>query len=228
MVHSWSQPGSRDARAERRTRSRVTTVIQKTWPAASYWWIDAVGGYLTFTKPRVMIGQPGNPGVDLPILADLSSRHAEIVRGQEGLVLVPLAETRVNGQTGTGFLLKDGDRITMRKVELTYRQPLAWCSTARLEMTSRHRMPLSLDGIILLGETCLIGPAPDAHVPAPWLETVYLRWSRQRYWIKTAGPLLIDGKKCAGGGPLEPNSRVEGPWGSFRWEPVPRSNVTAP
>lgn len=195
------------------------------WPGAFHWWIDSVGGYLTFTKPVIRIGQAGCDDNDVGILADISGRHAELRRGKSGLILLAFGETSVNGTPGSGFLLKDGDKIRMRSVEMTYAQPLPWSTTARLRITSRHRLPLSLDGIVLLGETCIVGPRPDAHVHAPWDSSIFIHWNRDRYWVRGPEALKIDGQTHAGWGPLGPASEVEGFWGSFRWEPADRGVV---
>lgn len=201
----------------------MSTVAERSWPAMSHWWIDAVGGFLVFTKSRVTFGQVGGGSLDVPILGDLSSFHAEIVRGKEGHVLVAHAETSVNGKAGGSFLLKDGDRIRLRNVEWAFHQPLAWSSTSRLELVSRHRLPIAMNAIVLLGETCILGRRGDAHVPTPWRESVYLHWNQGGYWIRTKGPVRIDGTEYPGWGPLSPQSQVEGSWGSFHWEPAPAS-----
>lgn len=210
----------RTSQASRETVGNLNTAAPKSWPGANNWWIDAVGGFLTFTQPRIQIGQAGGEGVDLPILADLSANHAELLRGRTGLVLLPRGDCTVNGAKGTGFVLKDKDRIRLRKVELLYHQPLGFCSTARLEITSGHRLPIAMNGIVLLGETCVVGPRRDAHIPTTWSECVFLTWYREQYWIRCQGPVTIDGVAYPGWGPLVPESQVRGSWGRFHWEPA--------
>lgn len=185
-----------------------------------HWWIDAVGGFLTFAKPIVRIGHAGDDRNDVPILADIAGHHAELRRGKSGIVLVGHAEAKVNGHCGDAFLLRHGDVIELQSVRVKYYQPVPWSATARLELASPHRLPLSLDGIILLGETCIIGPRRDAHIRADWKSSVFINFYQGRYWVRGPGKLRIDGRTCDGWGPLEPASRVEAPWGSFRWEPV--------
>lgn len=210
----------RDSKAKHPVTSRKAS----GWPGTFHWWIDAVGGYLVFTKPEVRIGQCGESGNDVGLLADISGRHAELRRSPSGLLLLSFGDTTVNGREGSGFLLHDGDKIRMRSVEMTYHQPLPWSSTARLEITSRHRLPLSVDGILLLGETCIVGPRRDAHVPAPWDASVFVNWHNGRYWIRSPGDLKIDGQDYPGWGPLEPTSEVQGFWGTFRWEPADKGD----
>ena len=195
---------------------------------AFHWWIDAVGGYLAFAGDRVQVGNAGNPQNDLAILGDLSRHHAELLQEAPGTVLIAHAETTVNGVAGSSFLLKDGDRIKMRSVELLYRRPLAWSRTARLTILTKHRLPLALDGVVLLSETCILGAGRDAHIPAPWDGQVCVTWHRGQYWLRGPGDLDIDGTNHPGWGPLGNSARVRAAWGKFRWEPAntPEGNGT--
>jgi hypothetical protein len=187
---------------------------------AFHWWIDAVGSYLVFTKPSIRIGQAGFAENDVAILGDLSSHHADLLVGSSGAVLVARAPTSVNGAAGESFLLKDGDRIRMRSVEMIYRRPVAWSQTSRLELASRHRLPRSMDAIILLGETASVGPRSDAVVRTHWGATIRLNRYQGRYWVRGPEDLKVDGRPTGGNAPLNPDSRIEGPWGCFRWEPI--------
>lgn len=198
----------------------ASTSKQPVWPACFHWWIDAVGGFLTFTKPVVRIGQIGDDANDVAIMGDLSRNHAELRRADHGVLLIAHSETTVNDIKANTFLLKNGDKIRMRSVEFVVHQPVPASSTIRLTLTSRHRMPLSMDGVLLLGETCVLGPRPDAHVRTTWQDSLFVNWSRDRYWLRGSGKLKIDGKEYNDYGPLEPTSEVSGKWGAFRWEPA--------
>lgn len=198
------------------------------WPRASHWWIDAVGGYLALrgsvtTRPAdrrpVRIGQAGHDN-DVRILGDLSACHAELVQSPSGTILRALGPTQVNGKAGMEFLLRDQDRIRLRSVELLYRRPVPWTTTARLEIASPHRLQWAIDGILLLGDLCVLGPGRDAHIRTAWPNPVYLSWHHDRYWIRAEGHMEIDGTPCEGCGPLSPASQVNGSWGSFRFEPL--------
>lgn len=190
------------------------------WPNAFHWWIDAVGSFLVYTKERIRIGQAGTPGNDIAILGDVRAHHADLMVGSTGTVLVPHGQAQVNGKGGDSFLLRHGDKIQLRTVELTYWQPQAWSRTARLELTSRHRLSTSMDGVILLGETAQLGPASDAIIRTNWAHPLFLNWYQRRYWVRSEEDLSVDGRPAEGCAGIEPNSRIEGPWGSFRWEPI--------
>ena len=188
-------------------------------PDAFHWWIDAVGGFLTFTRDRVQIGNIGNARNDVAVMGDLSSQHVELLREAQGWVVIAHADTRVNEKLGTSFLLKDGDKIAMRAVEWRFHQPLSWSRTARLELTSRHRLPRGMDGVLLLSDTCVLGSRKGAHISAPWDTPVAISWHRGQYWLRGPGDLSIDGKIHQGWGPLGESSHVRATWGSFRFEP---------
>ncbi|MBY0587605.1 hypothetical protein K2X85_10530 [bacterium] len=193
---------------------------RSNWPQAFYWWIDAVGSYLVYTQSQIRIGQAGGTSNDISILGDLRAHHADLMIGSAGTVLIPRGEATVNGQTGESFLLHHGDIIRLRRVELTYFQPQPWSRTARLVVSSRHRLDHSVDGIILLGETAVLGPKKDAIIRTEWEHPLFLNWYQNRYWIRGPEELLVDQKRTGGCAGLEPNSQIEGSWGSFRWEPI--------
>lgn len=193
------------------------------WPEAFHWWIDRVGSYLVFTKSQIRVGQVGTAGNDIAILGDLSGHHADLLVGSSGVVLVPRAKTLVNGREGESFLLRDGDKITMRGVEMLYRRPIAWSSTSRLEIVSGHRLPTSTDGIIILGETAVVGSRGDAVVRAPWTSALYFHRHQGGYAVRGPLGIRVDGRETDGHAPLQPDSCIEGDWGSFRWEPIQRT-----
>jgi hypothetical protein len=195
---------------------RMTT----TWPTTLHWWIDEVGGFLTFLKPQIRIGQAGDPRNDVGVMANISSRHADIVRTEGGLQLAAHAPTQINGKQVQNALLRDKDRITMQSVEITCHQPVAWSPTTRLVIGGRHRLPLAMDAILMLGETCILGPKADAHIPTDWDCSVFVTWHRDSYWVRCAERLIVDGEDVGHFAPLTPTSEVELPWGAFRWEPA--------
>ena len=89
-------------------------------------WIDAVGGFLVCQGDEVVLGQaaPGNE-VDVPILGDISRRHAIIKRRGGEYVIEPLQATFVDGhETCDTTLLSEGDEIRLgERVILKFRKP---------------------------------------------------------------------------------------------------------
>ena len=79
-------------------------------------WIDAVGGFWVCLADEVVLGRPEQPrgGPDVPILADLSARHARIRRDREGYVIEALREVRIGGRpVRPATWLADGNRIEL-------------------------------------------------------------------------------------------------------------------
>ncbi len=187
-------------------------------------WVDAVGGYLACLDDEVTLGRAGPDAVaDIPLLGDLSRRHATLARDGDGYVVRAIKPTFVNGNpVATAVPLKNGDLIRLgSSVELEFRQPSPISSTARLAIVSRHRLPLAVEGVILMAETCIIGSSRQAHVPAPGLhDPVVLYRQGGGLSCRAAGPFEVDGHPCAARAPLTLQSSVLGRGFSFSLEPL--------
>ncbi len=187
-------------------------------------WVDAVGGYLVCLDDEVVLGRAGSDSVaDVPLVGDLSRRHATLTRDGEGYVLRAIKPTYLNGNpVASAAPLKHGDLIRLgSSVELEFRQPSPVSSTARLAIVSRHRLPLAVEGVILMAETCIIGSSRQAHVPAPGLHDPAVLY-RQGGGLscRAAGPFEVDGVVAASRSPLTLRSSVLGPGFSFSLEPL--------
>ncbi|MFV2068139.1 MAG: FHA domain-containing protein [Pirellulales bacterium] len=187
-------------------------------------WVDAVGGYFVCLGDRVTIGQPA-PGseVDLPLLGDLSRRHAVIQRDREGYVIEPLHTVRIDGRTVTDPTpLRDGDLIELGgSVRLRFRRPHALSGTARLDLVSHHKTHPATDAVLLMADSCIMGPAPHCHVVCrDWSRDVILFRQGDALSARTAGELVIDGREPAANGPVTFGSHVEGDDCSFSLEPL--------
>lgn len=205
-------------------------------PSASRFllWVDAVGGFLVCLEDRVVLGQPvPDSQVDIPILGDLSRRHASICRDEEGYLIEPMRDVRLDGQQiQRPTLLADGSLIDLKSpsgqggVQLKFCRPHALSATARLEFVSRHRTQPSADAVLLMADTCILGPGKNNHVVCPkWSsDVVIFRRGAELYCQVTGtlekgslenGTLEIDGKNYGGPGkkaqgPVSLNSRVQG------------------
>jgi len=193
-------------------------------------WIDQVGAFFLCLKSEVTIGGPvsqreGADGLsaDVPLLANLSRRHATFVRSGESYVLAAHAPSQVAGRTvhdrvdlGDGYVLALGGNV-----RLTFRLPSVMSGTARLEFLSDHRPAHAADAIILMDETCLIGPGPENHIRCPtWPHSVLLFRRDGRLWCKSRGELFIGGRHAPDGGALEPGVVVTGSEIRFRIEEI--------
>ena len=194
-------------------------------------WIDGVGGYLLCLGERITIGGPADPEQqsDLTLLANLSRKHATISRAGEGYVFEPHGSASL-GRRAVSETTPLADGYTIRlggNVELRFRLPSVLSNAAALEFLSDHRPVYSVDGVIMMEETCLIGPGRDQHIVCPqWSESIVLfrrdRGSdRGEFWCKSRTPLAIDGKAASDGGPIEPGAVVSsGAEVRFRLEAV--------
>ena len=81
--------------------------------------------------------------------------------------------------------------------------PVPVSTSARLDLVSGHRLPLSVDGILLMAETLVLGPGPQAHVPLPDVaKDVILYRHKDGLGVRYAG--AVPGERPAGGGPRRP------------------------
>ncbi len=187
-------------------------------------WVDGVGGYLVCMDDRIVLGRSGSDSrADIPLMGDLSRQHATLVRNGEGYLLEAHQASFVNGKRVDGqVVLRDGDVIRLGStVELEFRQPSPVSATARLAIVSRHRLPLAVDGVLLMAETCIVGAAAQAHIPAPALEhPVVLYRQAGTLWCRAPGAFDVDGKTCAARAPLTARSSVLGDGFSFSLEPI--------
>jgi tetratricopeptide (TPR) repeat protein len=187
-------------------------------------WIDGVGGYLVCEGGEIVLGQPvpGSPA-DVPILGDLSRQHATIRRSGEGYVISPRKETKIDGKAisdvaplGDGVLIELGEGVRLR-----FRRPHPLSASARLEFASRHRTQPPVDGVILMAESLVLGPAANSHVVCRnWPRNVVLFHQQGELHCRTSGALEIDGVVLDGRGGLNRNSTVRGEEFSLSLEEV--------
>ncbi len=188
-------------------------------------WVDGVGGYLVCMDDRVLLGRAGPESpADVPLMGDISRNHAAIERNGESYLIRAYQSSFVNGKPVIDqAILRDGDVIRLGStVELEFRQPSPVSATARLAIVSRHRLPLAVDGVLLMDETCLIGGGGRPHIPAPSIaEPVVLYRQAGALWCRAPGAFEVDGKTCAARAPLTFRSSVLGDSFSFSLEPIP-------
>jgi hypothetical protein len=130
-------------------------------------WIDSVGGFYLCTGRSIRIGQavPGN-AVELPLLADLSRHHATLHRTGEEYVVQAIRDVDINGQRVTGTMPVPS-RCELRlgkSLRLSFSRPHPLSASARLDVVSNHRTQPSSAGVLLMAETCVLGPSPKSHV----------------------------------------------------------------
>jgi hypothetical protein len=186
-------------------------------------WVDGVGGYLVCLDDQIVLGQssPGNR-IAVPIQGDLSRQHARI-RREDGYLIEPLGEVWVGGRKiQRTTVLTDGDEIRLgSSVCLRFHQPHPLSSTARLERVSQHRMQPAVDAILLMAESCVLGPKHQNHVVCrDWSNDVVLFRRDDRFYCRAKEGVEVDGRFCDDQTPVQWDSHVVGGDFSFSLEPV--------
>jgi len=218
---AWAKVGTRLAdsyqpnKTQEWTPSRYTRPEQPVTAGPRFLlWVDGVGGYLVCLADEIVIGQASDGNaVDVPILGDLSRRHLRIRREGEGYVLEPLHAVRVAGKpVQTKTILDDGDEIELGEgIRLRFRRPHSLSGSARLDFLSRHRTQPWADGVLLMAESCVLGPRWQNHVVCrDWSGDVVLYRQDDELYCRAMDSIEIDGAMCDGRGRLEVNSHVVG------------------
>jgi tetratricopeptide (TPR) repeat protein len=185
-------------------------------------WIDGVGGYLVCTGERLSFGQAAQPGIDIPLVADVSRLHATLTRDGEAYLLETVRPVQVNGQTVTRALLRSNDVVTLGSTcRVRFRQPVAVGASAVIDLVSGHRLTRSVDGILLMAETLILGPSSQSHVTIPGLKApVILFRNKEGLGVRHAGGLTVNGHRATDRAFLGTHGQVSGEEFSFALEPV--------
>ena len=220
---------------------RFSMDVQKAQPSERFMlWIDAVGGYWVCLGEEIVLGQPvSGEAVDVPILGDLSRRHACLRRDGEGYVLEAFHDVKIDGRPvrDVGWL-RDGSRIQLgRSVQLAFHRPNALSGTARLDFVSRHRTQPSADAVLWMADTCVLGPSRNCHVVChTWprdvilyrrgdaslgRETCVSRSPDTSLYCRTPGLFAVDKKMCRDAAAVTLQSCVQGEGFSFRLDGKP-------
>ena len=137
-------------------------------------WIDAVGGYWVCLGDKITLGPAGPPGV---------GRRADPGRSVEPARLHPprrrgiprsrrcetFASTTVRCRASAGWATAAGFSWAA-SVRLLFRRPHPLSATARLDFVSRHRTQPSADAVLLMADTCVLGPKRHAPRRLPRLD----------------------------------------------------------
>lgn len=221
---AWNRAaGNVDRQSTRASRpSEVDTVAGNSQPQRALLWVDAVGGFLVCLDDCITLGQPSSGDqLAVPILADLSRRHAVIRRDGGAYVLEPLHATRVNGREIHGpFVLADDHVIELGdNVRLRFTKPHALSATARLTVESHHKTQPSADAVLLMADSCVLGPNRHCHVRCrDWERDIVIFRQGERLLCRAGEQVTCDGVSAAGECEIQSGARVEGEDFAFTWE----------
>ena len=224
---AWQREAARQAPRDTHTgaaASEVDTVAGKSQPQRGLLWVDAVGGYLMCFDDAIVLGQPSvGETIAVPILADISRRHATIRRDGGAYVLEPVQRVSVDGRPIDGpFVLSDNQLIQLGEgVRIRFTKPHALSATARLVIESHHKTQPSADAVLLVADSLVLGPNRHCHVQCrEWEHDVVVYRQSDRLYCRAERQLVLDGVACDGANELLPGARVEGEAFAFAWEAV--------
>ncbi len=198
----------------RETRTRDLLAETSPGQQRRILWIDGVGGFLLVEKDEVLIGQAASGGsVDIAVVGDLSREAAAIRRVEGDYLLQPLQPTLVNGlPVDRAQLLTDETLIQLgKRVKIRFSRPSPLSATARLDMESLNRFKPHVDGILLLSDSCILGPNPGSHVMCPtWSNELLLFRHRSGWFFRSMVEVNVNGEPTQGQIPLVAGMRMDG------------------
>jgi hypothetical protein len=149
----------------------------------------------------------------VPILADLSRRHATIRREGESYVLNPIHRVAVDGRDVLEpTVLRDKCIVKLAgSVQLRFRRPHALSATALLEPVDRIRTEPAVDGIVLMSESCILGAGPQSHIRCRgWSNELVLIRRGDELLCRSKAAIAVDDETQTGHAVLAANSRIAG------------------
>lgn len=172
---------------------------------ASVLMLDGASAALMLTRDVLRIGrQSQNAEVDIALSADVENHHADIYRQGEDYFLVAHATTSVNHKRVTQVMLRDGDRIKFaERAKFIFRRPSRRSLTAVLSASGHQRLDHDVSEVVLLSDTCLIGPNGRAHLQTPASATrLVISVAGDTLWVRDLedgtgrGTALRNGQHC--------------------------------
>jgi hypothetical protein len=190
--------------------------------------VDEGGEYLVLRGETVSIGNVREARSDLPILANLAGRHAQIRRsmsfhgGMQDTLEALDGEVRLRGAKVGSQPLKSGDRFALGpSLQVLYQIPSSRSLTAVLQLLGGFQIA-GTDRILLLKDRgrdgrILLGQAKDVHVrvgSAVGEVEVFAHKSGQ-IRVRAEGQGTLDGKPFSGEHPVDAGMVVQAAGISF-------------
>ena len=156
------------------------------------------------------------------LFADVSCIHAALTRDNECYLLEASKAVTLNGSASEKAVLQNGDRITLgNSCQMTFELPVPGGMSARLQLSGGRRLPMAVDGVLLMADMLVLGNSDKSHVRIPDLEKpVYLVRQKDQLLIKWEGEFRIEGQKYQDRAPLPRAGTVIADPFTFAVEPV--------
>lgn len=186
-------------------------------------WIDGVGAWQLCVGSEFLIGGPTleHSSGDICLMANLSRRHATLHRIGEDWFIHPHQSTVVSGRSVTGpTLLRTGDALCLaERVRLGFRIPSVLSGSAMIDFESHHRPVHSVNGIILMTDSVLLGPRKDYHICCPdWPELIVIYRQDGQLRCRSKAGLKVNEVRVRDSALLNDGSIVSGEDFRFRVE----------
>ncbi|MCA9240938.1 MAG: hypothetical protein KDA37_12095, partial [Planctomycetales bacterium] len=149
----------------------------------------------------------------IPILGDISRRHAILRRDRGSYVLEAIGPTLLDAREVSGPVVLGENHLIQfgKSVRLRFTKPHALSATARITLESRHRTAPSADAVLLMAESCVLGAKRHSHVNCPgWRHDVILFRQEDGLQVRSSGELSVDGQTVSGAARIIDGSRIEG------------------
>ncbi|MEM8736253.1 MAG: FHA domain-containing protein [Planctomycetota bacterium] len=177
-------------------------------------WIDGVGGFLMLDQDEVVLGQAVSAdAIDIRIVGDVRRQAAAIRRDHGDYLLQPLQPTKVNGvSVERPQLLANADIVQFgERVQVQFNMPNPLSATAKLELASLNKFKPNVDGVLLLSDSCILGPGPGSHVLCPsWNHELLMFRHGEKWYFRTLEDVEVNGKSAKGQIPIESGMRLKG------------------
>jgi hypothetical protein len=160
-------------------------------------WIDGVGAWLLCCGTSIDIGGPSqaDDAADLRLMGPLSRRHATFQYIDDAWFLNPhqpccVGKTRLSAPR----CLYHNDQIILgEKVQLRFQRPSVLSASAVLQLESFHQPAQSVQGILLVVDSILLGSRADHHVHcADWPERLILLRRDGRFYCRSEMSLQLN------------------------------------
>lgn len=195
-------------------KARLMNQKAQDRPEPPILWVDGVGGYLMLDQDDLLIGQASaGTRVQIGIVGDLSRQAAILKRRQSDYFIDPVQETDVDGRPidspyllRSGAVLRWGDRIQLR-----FLRPHPLSASARLDLVSLHRFRPRVDGVLLMADSCILGPSASSHVVCPgWNRDLLMYKGSGQWFFRSLDSVEVDGKSLSGDIPVARGMRMRG------------------
>lgn len=121
-------------------------------------WIDRGGGFRLLTAPQISLGGGGDrPLADVAVRGPWPRRAAVLQRRSDGDWLYPAG-------AGSGRPLGQQETLTWNGCSLHYRRPTPLSRSARLTASPPVRFVDSIDAVVWMADSLLLGPEAHNHV----------------------------------------------------------------